>query len=296
MTRFLRRVALALPILLLLSSCIRLNADYVIHSQDVIDVTLDYGLQKSVLQELGQAITGDQLCSNMADARPQGSAIVPYEDDTFVGCKATFTGSLATIDSTGTNLKLADGVWTFELTGSDLEGTGQSGQLTEDAFADFRLSVTFPGEVLSHNGSSTVEGRTVTWADAADLLTSEGLLATGRDAGGAAAGSVRTALFAGLAIALVILAAVIAFLVMRGRRKDARAAALAAAQQVAYPGQQYGGEPAQHYPAPPYPAQPYPPLPETPSQESPWERPASDPASGEPDQRQPHAPGESNPG
>lgn len=128
----------------------------------MIDVTLDYGLQKSVLQELGQAITGDQLCSNMADARPQGSAIVPYEDDTFVGCKATCSVS-RTIDSTGTNLKLADGVWTSSSPAQDLEGTGQSGQLTEDAFSDFRLSVSFPGEVLSHNGSSTVEGRTVTW-------------------------------------------------------------------------------------------------------------------------------------
>ena len=44
--------------------------------------------------------------------------------------------------------------------------------------------MTFPGTVLSHSGSSKVDGGTVTWTDVNDLLSPDGLTASGKSQGG----------------------------------------------------------------------------------------------------------------
>ncbi|HSN42916.1 MAG TPA: hypothetical protein VLR88_02530, partial [Propionibacteriaceae bacterium] len=206
---------------------------------------------KAAMEEWGQLISSDQLCSTAAGSRPQGSAMVPYEDDVFIGCRITTSAPLSVVDSSGTNLKLADGVWTFKIGASELEGMGGSGELTSDAFTDFRVSVTFPGEVLTHNGSSNVDRRTVTWASSDDLLSAEGLRATGKDAGTVGGVSTPTALYLGLGVAFVLLAAFVALLVTGARKKNT-----VQPNAPGYPGQPYPGQP---YQGQPYQGQPYPP-------------------------------------
>ena len=49
------------------------------------------------------------------------------------------------------------------------------------ALSEFEVSVTFPGEVVEHNGSSTVWWNTVTWRNPADLSRPPGLVARGND-------------------------------------------------------------------------------------------------------------------
>lgn len=269
--------------MLLLTSCMRLNVDYVIHSQDSIDVTLNYGVEKAMLEEVGQLVTGDQLCSAVSRGRPGETAVVPYEDDAYVGCASTTNASLSTIDDTGRNLKLADGVWTFQLSGTDLEGAGGTGEVTAEAFTDFRVSVTFPGAVITHNGSSTIDGRTVTWTDPADLLTAEGLLATGEDAGVLGGGSTSTALYAGLAIALALLAGLAFWLVRRARTRNAAQTDAPGSPGQPSPAQEY---PTQDHPGQPYPTQQYPPQ-QYPTQEYPGQPYPTQPYPGQPYAAQP---------
>ena len=49
---------------------------------------------------------------------------------------------------------------------------------------DSKVSVTFPGTVLSHSGSSKVDGNTATWTDVNDLFSTGGLTASGKSQGG----------------------------------------------------------------------------------------------------------------
>ncbi|MGH8828722.1 MAG: LppM family (lipo)protein, partial [Jiangellaceae bacterium] len=102
---------------------------------------------------------------------PEGSTSEPYDDGEFVGAKYTFTDApLSTFDEGDTEgLHIVHEGDEFILTGAldlsdtatgDLEGLeGMFEGAIEDF--DFRISVTFPGEVIEHNGD--LDGTTVTW-------------------------------------------------------------------------------------------------------------------------------------
>ena len=63
-------------------------------------------------------------------------------------------------------------------------GVNSSGVGDMAGIGDFKVSVTFSGTVLSHSGSSKVDGDTVTWTDVNDLLSPDGLTASGKSQGG----------------------------------------------------------------------------------------------------------------
>lgn len=169
---------LTIPTLVLLSGCVRLQADYTILSNNKVEVAIDVGARNDALAELGDDVP--DFCQQEGLMDPEGVTKEEYSEDGdagYTGCRLTGTTTLTSLnDQSGTSLLLdGDNTWTFRMEGNDsMEGS----LMTTDMFSDFLIRVTFPGEVLTHNGASVVEGTTVTWSDPADLLTKEGLKAT----------------------------------------------------------------------------------------------------------------------
>lgn len=136
--------------------------------------------------------------------------VKPFDDGTYVGC--TVTGTMTATDITvqsGRPHSVADPstdvfrghkengpigitfdneIIRFHLDRSALfdfvPGVNSSGVGDMAGIGDFKVSVTFPGTVLSHSGSSKVDGDTVTWTDVSDLLSPDGLTASGKSQGG----------------------------------------------------------------------------------------------------------------
>lgn len=243
--------ALALPLLLVLSSCMRMQMDIKVVSLDQIEMSLNVGVKKELAQAGGQAMTGAQLCEqkNM----PDNAKTEPYDDGTYIGCKVSGTATkldeMLSFDS-------ASQVWTFHMPGSDLAQGGQ--QVSADMISDFKVAVTFPGEVLTKSGEATVSGTTVTWTKPADLFSGEGLKATAKATGGVGALPAWLWVVIGL-VALAVIGALVYFLVLK--KKPASVPTQPPAGGQAYPGQPYpqpGPAPQGYQPPPAYPPAPGP--------------------------------------
>ncbi len=168
---------LLIPLVLALSSCVRLQADYEILGNDSVKVAIDVGARNDIVEEMGDDVP--DFCEQEGLMDLEGVDKEEYAEDGedgYKGCRLTGTTTVQELNSTGTSLTLGEeGTWKFLMEGNQsMEGSTMS----TDMFSDLLIRVTFPGEVLTHNGSSTVEGTTVTWTDPADLLTKEGLEAT----------------------------------------------------------------------------------------------------------------------
>lgn len=230
MTTTLRRgiTFLLLPVLVVLTGCVRYEATYDIKSLDEIQVTTDFGMKKAY------ADSEDKVCEDGGSGTQSGAPTLKnekresYDDGTYIGCKTTgtITASELTSSSGGVEVTLADGVYTFKVSGT------QAGSASSASSIDhFKFSVTFPGKVLTHNGSSTVNGNTVTWTDPKDAFTTEGLVATGEEGGVLPSGGSLLWIIVGAVVAAAIALGVVLFL--RHRKKTA-------AQQQGYGHPGYG--------------------------------------------------------
>lgn len=178
MGRVYRIIAVSL-LALMFAGCLNVGYDIKIHSEDQIEVRVDLSVDKAKAQASKRLKDPNDLCNGLYQAASQsGFAAQPYQSDERLGCKLSGTVNLQLLNAGGTLLELSDGVWRFHVRGGDLRGR----QLNESAIDTLNWSVTFPGEVLTHSGSSTVNGTTVTWTDPADLFSQDGLQATAKDA------------------------------------------------------------------------------------------------------------------
>ncbi|WP_203567528.1 LppM family (lipo)protein [Aestuariimicrobium ganziense] len=186
----LRRLAilLAVPLLFLFTSCMRMQANFDIKSAERVEVTMDVGLQKALAEQSGETMTKEELCEESSTGSKPTDGLndaktEPYDDGTYIGCKVTGWAPAGTLSSSGSTINLTDGVWTFQMSGDGSTGGTEASQAAA-MLSDFKVSVTFPGKVLTHNGTSTVDGKTATWTSAKDLFTAEGLKATAEDGSG----------------------------------------------------------------------------------------------------------------
>ncbi|NLT29651.1 MAG: hypothetical protein GXX86_04230 [Propionibacterium sp.] len=174
---------LTIPLVLVLSGCMRYVVDIGITGGDSteIEYSMDAGMRNKDAEAEGEEIPDDP-CEGAGRTFPDVT-LEPYSDDGpdgYTGCRISGTMTAEDLTDSGMTISKSNGVWTFHHEG-DSSGSMSGGESPDEMISDFRVSVTFPGEVLSHNGSSTVEGTTVTWTDPADLMTSQGLRAQGRD-------------------------------------------------------------------------------------------------------------------
>jgi hypothetical protein len=243
MTRALRAGAGFAMLVLLLSSCIKLDMAITVSPDNTVSGTMIFGIDKQLLQLTGQ--TADQILHGSVPSNAPGVRSEPYSDDTFVGQKYTFDAvPLSQINSgqTTDSLHITRAGDTFTVTGTmDLSNPNGSGtdpasqQIVQQAMktAQIKIAITFPGKVASSNGQ--VSGNTVTWEPKVGETTTFEATASAISSGGLPIVPIAIGL-------IVLLAIVVAVLVMKNKRgrpsvpvDDAGFAGVAAAPTAASP-------------------------------------------------------------
>jgi hypothetical protein len=176
-TRRRRSIALLmLPLVLLLAGCVRFDGAFTISGNDQVEATILMAVQQQYANLVKEG------CTQKSNATIPNGTVTTYKQDGYVGCTIHGSGmpmSAAKSKSTWSVTHL-NGQYAFVLRNTNAKSG--SGTMSGAMFTSFRVAVTFPGEVTSHSGSSTVEGTTVTWTDADDAFTGDGLKATSMEA------------------------------------------------------------------------------------------------------------------
>jgi hypothetical protein len=170
--RTLGRVLGAGLLAFLLAGCFKVNMDVEVSPENTVSGSAVIAFDQSLLELSGQSV--DQLFQDMdLSDLPAGATVEPYEEDGFVGQEITFsdvpldefrgseaagaTGEPIAIERRGDEFHVTG---RFDMSGQEFAGGGQIPQGLLDRF-EFRISITFPGEVKSSTGE--VDGNTVTW-------------------------------------------------------------------------------------------------------------------------------------
>jgi hypothetical protein len=171
--RTLGRILGCAALVLLLAGCFKVNMDVEVSPENTVSGSAIIAVDESLLQLSGQS--ADQLFREMdLSDLPAGASSDRYEEDGFVGQEISFddvpldefTGNNALSGSTaGEELNIVRQGNEFHVTGAfDMSGQEFTGTEIPQQFLDsfeFRISITFPGEVKSATGE--VDGNTVTW-------------------------------------------------------------------------------------------------------------------------------------
>lgn len=160
-------VAFLAAVTLLLTGC---EANLAVGIRLWDERTMSMRVDLSVPQD--HEATTDDLCTLLT---PMGRKLEPYQVDGRRGCRAA--GPVPTSFITGMSpdneLAETDGKLRLHLTNFEdalLADAPDDFHLTDiDGAGVTTVSVTFPGKILEHSGSSTVEGRTVSWSDPKDF-------------------------------------------------------------------------------------------------------------------------------
>lgn len=260
-------MALALSaVALLLTGCLKLDMALTVSSDDTVSGSMIFAFDKTLLAASGQSAQ-DAIGSQAPFGEDvQGVTSAPYTDDKFEGIKYTFAKvplSKLSESSDSDSLKIKRVGDEFVVTGAmDMsQGSDTStGDPTmdaqfQDAFksADIRVSITFPGKIVSSNG--TVSGNTVTWVPKLGEKTT--FEATAKATSG---GSMMMILIiAGVALLVVVIIVVVLM-----SRKGKGSVAPSVPAEVDAPAAPPVDAPAADSPPPPPPTPPTPPTPATP--------------------------------
>ena len=233
----------------------KFNASYDIKDEEHVNANLTIAVSKSMAEMSGQN-TGGELkeCEQVMSAFgvTDKAATKRYEDDEYIGCTIVGEDSAKNIGTrdSGVAITFTDDEVRFRM-GQEIFSPETSGQeITPEMLSDFKVSVTFPGTVTQHSGSSTVDGNTVTWTSAKELMSS-GITATSERSSSALAWWMW--LIIGV-LALAVIGAVIA-VVVRHRAKGSRANGSQGESVPHDPKRPDGGRPAQEGPERPGPEQ-----------------------------------------
>lgn len=201
----------------------KFNASYDIKDEEHVNANLTIAVSKSMAEMSGQN-TGGELkeCEQLMSASgvTDKATSKKYEDDEYIGCTIVGEDNAKNIGTRdpGVAITFTDDEVRFRM-GQEIFSPETSGQeITPEMLSDFKVSVTFPGTVTQHSGSSTVDGNTVTWTSAKELMSS-GITATSERSSSALAWWMW--LIIGV-LALAVIGAVIAA-VVRHRAKGSRA-------------------------------------------------------------------------
>lgn len=246
MKRTLTRAAvatmLASGLMLLLTGCLKMDLDLSIKEDQTVNGTMLIALESDTMRMFG-VDPADMLAEqDESFTDVDGVTITPYDDGTWVGSEYTF--DQVSLDDFNTDA--ADDPEAMQVIYDSEAGTYEFRAVADFAFeeefdeegmdldgipfdletmwrtAEITMAVTFPGEVLEHNGE--VSGTTVTWSPPVNERTELYAVARASDGGLSPAALVDRAgsnwwwiVAVGLLVALGAVVLVIV-LVLRGRR------------------------------------------------------------------------------
>jgi hypothetical protein len=227
--RALARIGAFAVLAVLLSACIKLDMNLTVNSDDTVDGTIIFALNKQLIELSGQS--ADDL---LGDSGPiptdaEGVSTKPYEDDEFQGQEVSLDGvPLAQFNEENNDedsLRIQHQGDNYVVSGAlDLSSTGASGATGVSGFpgadeifesAQMKLAITFPGPVSESNG--TIDGNTVTWVPKVGERLE--LHAVASASGG---GDSNTTLWILLAAGAIVVIAAIVVGVMATRRRSAQ--------------------------------------------------------------------------
>jgi hypothetical protein len=180
------RIGAIASLVVLMTGCIKLNMNLGINSDNTVSGTVEFGVQKELLDLTGQNVE-DLLGSDAPfPSNAPGVTVEPFDDGEFAGQQFIFedlvieefnSGGIAgatgatSVAGAGDTLQIARQGDTFVVTGvldlsTALSGvTGPFGGTGGAQFfesADIKIAITFPGEVLQAPGGE-IDGNTVTY-------------------------------------------------------------------------------------------------------------------------------------
>ena len=168
------RVVVAAGALLVLSGCVKADVDLTVRPDDAVDGTIVMAVDRSFAagNDHNQTALLAALRDRVLPSVRSGARQEPYSDGQYVGTRvvldhmtlldldrSTGEGGLKIVHQGG-RFRLTGRVDTTELTSAAASSSPQDAQRVRDTF-DVVIRVTFPGQVVSSNGS--VSGHTVTW-------------------------------------------------------------------------------------------------------------------------------------
>lgn len=176
MNKITRAIALTAVTAIALTGCVRVEMNIDLQEDDTANGEMIFAFSQEML-----ALAGEDSLEEMLgqDQDIEGAVTERYEsEDTndagepaFVGTRTTFTGQpLSEFDAAGDDLSIVRDGDDYVVSGQPEDINDQTGGETLPGDAQLTMSITFPGEVSSHNG--VLEGNTVTW----DLLTHTGAI------------------------------------------------------------------------------------------------------------------------
>ncbi len=236
-----RRIAalLIFPFVLLLASCGRLHGEFEIQDVDHMHVSMDFGLKKDALKEMGQVYSNaEAFCNDIMKDQDKGfgdATVKPYEEDGLLGCR--IEGPVERADfADDMTLTEEDGEFHLIMKG----GAGSRNPLALTGF-DFKMVFTFPGKVISSK-AGTIDGNSVTYTSLEELNQGVDIRA---ETGGFVDAIVLIVIIVivGL-IALAVLAAIIAALFFFMRKKKSTPPSSFSGDPGAGGGYPGGGSPA----------------------------------------------------
>jgi phosphatidylinositol mannoside-binding LppM-like protein len=160
---------------LLLAGCFKVNMNVEVTPENTVSGNAIIAVDESLLKLSGQS--ADQLFKDMdLSDLPAGATTDAYQEDGFIGQQISFN-DVPLSEFTGNNTLSGTGAGSgdqlnivrqgdeFHVTGAfDMSGPEFTGTEVPQQFLDsfeFKISITFPGEVKSATGE--IHGRTVTW-------------------------------------------------------------------------------------------------------------------------------------
>ncbi|MDN6329339.1 MAG: hypothetical protein L0J84_08355 [Brachybacterium sp.] len=289
---------LLLPFLMVLAGCGKLHADFEIKDADTVNTVFDIAVDTEFAE--GVWNSAESFCSEMQGETPleeDAPTVEPYEESGQFGCVITGVITSENFDS-NFNVTEEDGEFHLVLSGDESMTAGISDPAVAGLDFDFRMTFTFPGEIIEANGGE-IDGSSVTYSSIDALATGIDIRA---DAGGFPWVIVIVVVLV-LGFLFLLLLAAIAFFVIRARKNKgggstpsgmpdgygsaAMTGTAAPAAAQGQPGQQWGqasppsaapqaeqGE--QPWAQPPQAEQGEQPWAQPPQEEQPWSRPPQD--------------------
>lgn len=175
--RPLRRIAAAaaVPLVLGMSGCVKVEATVKIRNESNVSMTLDIAASKDAYRQSsgGKELGKTSVCDQMPPSTGRRTA---YDRNGMVGCRIEQRGST---EDLGSVLKLESGADVYHLQLHPSELVMQRMKDPKSTIDQFSATVEFPGKVIDHNGAATVKGNSVTWTDERDFFAADGLRASG---------------------------------------------------------------------------------------------------------------------